>query len=205
MDSFACSVGMKKEGRSFSQFSLGVHFSFHIAFYPFPALSCLSLLMSLSLTSPSTLLSLPFSLCILLPRGSAVVFFCRTSVHKAKESPGQLSVYKALCHVNKDKQSLFLRTQIWNSNNTIHLSDLKPAISAIRKLCCLICTSVKCLLLWPGQLKGLFPTQNNWFNKLPAVFHSEEVKTAKLGDGAERLIRKKVIFIKCIALWKPFF
>ena len=109
-----------------------------------------SLLMSLSVTLPSPILPLYLAVYV-VPRGAAVLFFYSSSGHEAKESPSELSVYKALCHVNKDKQSLSLTALIQNSNNTVHffLLEGNSTISTISVLCRLICLSecMICVLL----------------------------------------------------------
>lgn len=64
---------------------------------------------------PCFVLTLLASLCVSFTHGTECSCFIRSSGHKAKERPGQLSVYKALCHVNKDKQSLFLCSHLPNS------------------------------------------------------------------------------------------
>lgn len=169
----------------------------------FPITSSPSLLMSLSVTSPSLLLPRFLSV-YLVPWGRVVLFFCRSSGRKAKESPRQPSVYKAFCHVNKDKLFLSLTSQIPNSNIDVHLFTWRPVCSAtITVLCRLICVyTFRCVCVRErgvyvcGWVVGLaksscFLPGNNWFNKLPAMFHSKEVTGAKRGDGARRLIRKQ--------------
>lgn len=89
---------------------------------PLPPCSC----PSLSLRPHSSWLA--FALCILSLGGSAVLFFCRSSGHKAKESPRQPSVYKAFCHVDKDEPFLSLTSQISNSNIAVHLFHLKASL-----------------------------------------------------------------------------
>lgn len=121
----------KKKGFS-STFIIGSHFFSPVAFIfsPLPPLlpcSCPSV------TSPSLLLPLFLSV-YLVPRGSVVLFFCRSSGHKAKESPRQPSVYKAFCHVNKDKPFLSLTSRIPNSNIAVHLSSLEGRSASLQSL-----------------------------------------------------------------------
>lgn len=162
----------------------------HPSFSPLPP----SLLMSLSVTSPSLLLPL-FLAVYLVPRGSVVLFFCRSSGHKAKESPRQPSVYKAFCHVNKDKLFLSLllpRSQISTLLFTFLLEGQSASRQSVSFAASSVCTHLcACERVWTGSQKVLLPPRNNWFNKLPAMFHSQEVTGAKRGDGARRLIRKQ--------------
>lgn len=76
----------------------------------------------------------------LFPWDMAVLFLCRSSGHKSKESPRQPSVYKAFCHVYKDKPFLSPTSQIPNSNIAFHLFTWRPAcIATILVLPRLIC------------------------------------------------------------------
>lgn len=117
----------KKEERIFLYFYHWLSFPLPCGIHLFPVASSPSLFMSLSVTSPSLLPPLFLSV-YLIPRGSVVLFFCRSSGHKAKESPRQPSVYKAFCHVNKDKLFLSLTSQIPNSNNAVHPFHLKASL-----------------------------------------------------------------------------
>lgn len=108
----------KKRGFSSFLFPSGIHL--------FPVPSSLSPLMSLFVMPPSLLLFPLFRSVYLVPRGSAVLFFCRSSGHKAKESPRQPSVYKAFCHVNKDKHFPSRTSQIPNSNIAVYLFTRRP-------------------------------------------------------------------------------
>lgn len=121
----------KKKGFS-STFIIGSHFFSPVAFI-FSLLPPLLPCSCPSVTSPSLLLPLFLSV-YLVPRGSVVLFFCRSSGHKAKESPRQPSVYKAFCHVNKDKPFLSLTSRIPNSNIAVHLSSLEGRSASLQSL-----------------------------------------------------------------------
>ena len=184
----------KEKPRGFSStFIFGSHFFSPVAsiFSPLPPLPpCSCPFLSLR---PQLLLPLFLSV-YLVPGGWAVLFFCRSSGRKAKESPRQPSVYKAFCHVNKDKPFLSLTSLIPNSSVAVHPVSLdgRLCVPAIASSVCTRLRACECACLrGPARLKPCFFPRNNWFNKLPAMFHSEEVTGAKRGDGARRLIRKQ--------------
>lgn len=100
---YFCLLEVEKERikRVFFYFYHWLSFLLPCGIHVFPVASSPSLIMSLSVTLPSLLL--PLFLCVSCPSGLVVLFFCRSSGHKAKESPRLPSIYKAFCHVNKDK------------------------------------------------------------------------------------------------------
>lgn len=81
----------------------------------------------------------PFLSVYLVPRGLVVLFFHKSSGHKAKENARQPSVYKAFCHVNKDKLFLLLTSHIQNFKITSTFSLEGQSASPFSTLRHLIC------------------------------------------------------------------
>ena len=110
---------------------------------PLPPCSCPFLSLR-----PQLLLPLFLSV-YLVPGGWAVLFFCRSSGRKAKESPRQPSVYKAFCHVNKDKPLLSLTSLIPNSSVAVHPVSLdgRLCVPAIASSVCTRLRACECACL----------------------------------------------------------
>lgn len=108
----------------------------------------------------------------LVPQGWAVVFVCVGSGWEAKESPLQPSVKLYAIPTRTNWWELFAASTIINGHLLPHI-------------CVWVCVVVG-LVKKPGSLLW-----NNWFSKLPTMFHPKEVTGVKAGEGSRRLISEQ--------------
>lgn len=185
----------------FSGIHLCLSFLLPRGIHLFPITSSASPPASLSLSLRPHSSSLPSSPSISSLEAERPCFFCGRSGHGAKESPRQPSVWKAFlpCQQGQTLPLFYLTDpQSWHRRSPFFFFLMlpsrlrcrhRPPVTGCASLRARGAGRVYARACWSGRSRQQprFPRRNNWFNKLPAMFHSKEVAGAKRGRRSQEI------------------